>query len=95
MSSIFLPLKRAMVASSAALMPSSAVPGTSGADAFVDDVRIVVNARRKDGSPERIGCADQAAGGFFSIGLAVSPSAGYARMNSRAFSGWAAFSQAP
>ncbi len=29
------------------------------------------------------------------MGLAVSPSAGYARMNSRAFSGSAAFSQAP
>ena len=90
-----LPVKRAMVASPATLMPSNAMPGTSGGDAFVDDVRTVVNAGRKDGSPERIGCADQAAEGFFSMGLAVSPSAGYARMNSRAFSGSAAFSQAP
>ena len=57
------------------------------------------NVRRRASSMasrrHRSRCADQAAERFFSMGLAVSPSAGYARMNSRAFSGWAAFSQAP
>lgn len=51
-------------------------------------------ARHRDGTGQSR-CADQAAEGLFAMGLAVSPSAGYARMNSRAFSDWAAFSQAP